>query len=95
KKIFTNVLIKKNKKIYENLKDRYISTFLYVFINNNKKIKSILKIYTNYTDDNFFYFLKNVKKVCLLINSNKEDYNKKLYIGMLNNNNNNINYYLI
>ncbi|XOD38998.1 MAG: hypothetical protein ACAF48_00070 [Candidatus Carsonella ruddii] len=95
KKIFTNVLIKINNKIYESLKERYISTFLYVFINEKNKIKNILKIYLNYIDDNFFYFLKNIKKVCLLIFSNKEDFSKKLYIGMLKNNNNNFHYYLI
>ncbi|WP_433927834.1 hypothetical protein [Candidatus Carsonella ruddii] len=95
KKIFTNVLMKIEYKIYENLKDRYITTFLYVFINNSKKIKNILKLYIKYINENFFYFLKNIKKACLLINSNKEDYSRKMHIGMLNNNNNNYNYYTI
>ncbi|ATX33443.1 hypothetical protein CUN91_00540 [Candidatus Carsonella ruddii] len=95
KKIFTNVLVKIKNEVYESLKERYISTFLYIFINEQIKIKNILKLYLNYIDYNFFYFLKNIKKVCLLIFSNKEEFSKKLYIGMLKNNNNNLNYYLI
>lgn len=95
KKIYTNILFKYKNKIYEDLIERYIITLLYVYINHENKIKNILKLNLKYTDKNLFYFLKNIKKICLLIFSNKEDYSNKIYIGMINNNNNNINQYLV
>ncbi|BFR92415.1 hypothetical protein [Candidatus Carsonella ruddii] len=94
KKIYTNVLFKIGKNPYETLIDRYTNTFLYSFINVDKKVKNILKFYISYTNENFFYFLKNIKKVCLLIHSSKEEYGKKIYIGMQKNSNNKFPHYL-
>ncbi|BFI90833.1 hypothetical protein [Candidatus Carsonella ruddii] len=95
KKIYTNVLKKKKKKIYENLIERYVITFLYVFMNFDKKIKKILNFFNNYFDENIFFFLKNVKKVCSILHFNYEEYSNKIHIGMMKNQNNNFPYYIL
>ncbi|AFP83869.1 ribonucleotide-diphosphate reductase subunit alpha [Candidatus Carsonella ruddii] len=95
KKIFTNVLKKKNKKIYETLKERYIISFLYIFMNFEEKIKKILNFFINYFDEDIFFFLKNVKKVCSILYFNYEEYSNKIHIGMMKNSNNNFPYYIL
>ncbi|MGK2912663.1 MAG: hypothetical protein ACSLEI_00065 [Candidatus Carsonella ruddii] len=94
KKIYTNLLYKYKKEIYENLKEKILNILLYIYIDNVEKIKIILKLNLNYIDKNLFYFIKNIKKICLLLFSNKESYSNKIYLGMINNQNNNNNYYL-
>ncbi|WMC19877.1 MAG: hypothetical protein NVS86_00070 [Candidatus Carsonella ruddii] len=95
KKIYTNVLKKKKKKIYENIIERYVITYLYVFINFDKKIEKILNFFNNYFDESIFFFLKNVKKVCSILHFNYEEYSNKIHIGMMKNQNNNFPYYIL
>ncbi|AFP84061.1 putative ribonucleotide-diphosphate reductase alpha subunit [Candidatus Carsonella ruddii HT isolate Thao2000] len=95
KKIYTNILKKKNNFIHETLKERYIISFLYIFINFENKIKKILNFFTNYFDENIFFFLKNIKKVCSILYFNYEEYSNKLHIGMMKNQNNNFPYYIL
>ncbi|WMC20473.1 MAG: hypothetical protein PNH44_00070 [Candidatus Carsonella ruddii] len=95
KKIYTNILKKKKKKIYESIIERYVITYLYVFMNFDRKIEKILNFFNNYFDENIFFFLKNAKKVCSILHFNYEEYSNKIHIGMMKNQNNNFPYYIL
>ncbi|AFP84241.1 putative ribonucleotide-diphosphate reductase alpha subunit [Candidatus Carsonella ruddii PC isolate NHV] len=96
KKIFTKILKKKNKQIYENLEERFLITIFLNNINETNKKMFVYKSLLNYNINNFFIINKDFKKVCSIMYLNKnENFTKKIHLGLIKNNyNNKIPFYL-
>ncbi|BAF35045.1 hypothetical protein CRP_014 [Candidatus Carsonella ruddii PV] len=88
KKIFTKILKKKRKEVYEKLEERYLITILLNNLNETKnKIINIYKSLINYNTNNFFLINKEFNKVCsLLYLSKNESLSKKIHLGLIKNN---------